>query len=93
MVTGIVGAAGGVGGFFLPNLLGTLKRLTGSFGPGFLAFALFSVVCITVLCRLRPRWERILPALAGGTVPDLARRAIDPSQRALAPAHETAPSR
>ena len=35
-ITGIVGAAGGVGGFFLPNLFGILKELTGSFGSGFL---------------------------------------------------------
>ena len=31
VMTGIVGAAGGIGGFFLPNLLGGLKQLTGSF--------------------------------------------------------------
>jgi NNP family nitrate/nitrite transporter-like MFS transporter len=33
-VTGLVGAAGGVGGFFLPSLLGLTRELTGSFGPG-----------------------------------------------------------
>ena len=40
VVTGIVGAAGGVGGFLLPIILGVLKQTTGSFGGGFLAFAL-----------------------------------------------------
>jgi NNP family nitrate/nitrite transporter-like MFS transporter len=40
VVTGIVGAAGGLGGFVLPTVLGTLKQATGSFGAGFLAFAL-----------------------------------------------------
>ncbi len=40
VTTGIIGAAGGLGGFILPNLLGTLKELTGSFSGGFLAFAL-----------------------------------------------------
>jgi MFS transporter, NNP family, nitrate/nitrite transporter len=40
VVTGIVGAAGGLGGFVLPNVLGVLKQTTGSFGGGFLAFAL-----------------------------------------------------
>lgn len=40
VTTGIIGAAGGLGGFVLPNLLGTLKELTGSFGGGFLAFAI-----------------------------------------------------
>ena len=38
--TGIVGAMGGLGGFLLPTLLGTLKQGTGSFAP---AFALFGV--------------------------------------------------
>ena len=40
VTTGIIGAAGGLGGFVLPTLLGSLKELTGSFGGGFLAFAL-----------------------------------------------------
>ena len=40
LTTGIVGAAGGVGGFLLPTVLGSLRQLTGSFGGGFLAFAL-----------------------------------------------------
>jgi NNP family nitrate/nitrite transporter-like MFS transporter len=40
VVTGIVGAAGGLGGFVLPIILGVLKQTTGSFGGGFLAFAL-----------------------------------------------------
>jgi NNP family nitrate/nitrite transporter-like MFS transporter len=40
VTTGIVGAAGGLGGFVLPNLLGSLKQVTGSFSGGFVAFAL-----------------------------------------------------
>ena len=40
VTTGIVGAAGGFGGFLLPTVLGTLKQATGSFSGGFLAFAL-----------------------------------------------------
>jgi NNP family nitrate/nitrite transporter-like MFS transporter len=40
VVTGIVGAAGGVGGFVLPIVLGLVKQATGHFGGGFLAFAL-----------------------------------------------------
>jgi NNP family nitrate/nitrite transporter-like MFS transporter len=45
LVTGLVGAAGGVGGFFLPTLLGSIKGLTGSYGIGFLICA-----CITLFC-------------------------------------------
>ena len=36
VATGVVGALGGVGGFLLPTLLGSIKEATGSFGPGFL---------------------------------------------------------
>jgi NNP family nitrate/nitrite transporter-like MFS transporter len=57
VMTGIVGAAGGLGGFFLPNLLGTLKKLTGTFGSGFAVFALTSVACIGLMLVLRRRWE------------------------------------
>ena len=40
VTTGVVGAAGGLGGFFLPTILGALKQATGSFGVGFLLFAI-----------------------------------------------------
>ncbi|QBG54720.1 nitrate transporter [Bacillus amyloliquefaciens] len=49
MVTGIVGAAGGIGGFFLPNILGSLKQVTGSYTTGFISFsciALFAFVLV-----------------------------------------------
>ena len=39
LVTGIVGAAGGLGGFFLPSMLGAIKDATGSYGPGLLLLA------------------------------------------------------
>lgn len=56
VVTGIVGAAGGVGGFFLPSLLGYIKQLSGSFGIGFLFLALGSVVCVALVLALRSAW-------------------------------------
>lgn len=62
VVTGIVGAAGGFGGFLLPNLLGSLKQLTGSYTAGYLAFAGCAVVAFFVL-RLSVRsWRSWLPA-------------------------------
>jgi MFS transporter, NNP family, nitrate/nitrite transporter len=57
VMTGVVGAAGGVGGFFLPNLFGTMKWLTGSYGTGFAVFAGVSLFCVAMLWRLRARWE------------------------------------
>ncbi|MEK7236675.1 MAG: MFS transporter [Nitrospirota bacterium] len=40
LASGVVGAAGGIGGFLLPLWLGTLKELTGSYRTGLWVFAL-----------------------------------------------------
>lgn len=48
-VTGIVGAAGGLGGFFPPLVLGAVKAGTGSFTLGFALLGLFALVCLAVL--------------------------------------------
>ncbi len=50
-VTGIVGAAGGLGGFFPPLVLGLIKQQTGSFTMGFVLLGLFSLACLAVLLR------------------------------------------
>jgi NNP family nitrate/nitrite transporter-like MFS transporter len=50
-VTGVVGAAGGLGGFFPPLVLGAFHELTGSYVPGFLLLAFFAVACLIVLLR------------------------------------------
>lgn len=50
-VTGLVGAAGGLGGFFPPLLLGIVRRQTGSFSLGFLLLAAFAAICLIVLWR------------------------------------------
>jgi NNP family nitrate/nitrite transporter-like MFS transporter len=70
VMTGVVGAAGGLGGFFLPTVLGSLKRMTGSFGPGFLSFALSGVVCTGALLLLRTAWERSFLGKGGKAVAD-----------------------
>ena len=44
IVTGIVGAAGGMGGFLLPSVLGLAKGWTGSFGPGLAMFAVVAFI-------------------------------------------------
>jgi NNP family nitrate/nitrite transporter-like MFS transporter len=48
-VTGLVGAAGGLGGFFPPLLLGIIKQQTGSFTLGFVLLSVFSLACLMVL--------------------------------------------
>ncbi|HWR15333.1 MAG TPA: MFS transporter [Terriglobales bacterium] len=50
-VTGLVGAAGGLGGFFPPLVLGLVKEQTGNFTFGFVLLALFSLVCLGVVLR------------------------------------------
>lgn len=42
--TGIIGAVGGLGGFFLPSILGGLKQRFGSFTPGFATLAVVAAV-------------------------------------------------
>jgi len=57
-ITGLVGAAGGVGGFLLPFGLGALTEITGGFAIGFVLFAL-ATGCAAGLVRRRQRvWQR-----------------------------------
>jgi NNP family nitrate/nitrite transporter-like MFS transporter len=57
VITGIVGAAGGIGGFFLPILLGNLKQFTGSFAGGFLIFGVLGVICAGALVYVSRSWQ------------------------------------
>ena len=47
-VTGLVGAMGGLGGFFPPLALGLIRQQTGSFFWGFGLLALFALLCLAV---------------------------------------------
>jgi NNP family nitrate/nitrite transporter-like MFS transporter len=58
VMTGLVGAAGGIGGFILPTLLGGLKGMTGSFSGAFCVFALAGLTCAAILAAVSPVWER-----------------------------------
>jgi NNP family nitrate/nitrite transporter-like MFS transporter len=50
-VTGLVGAAGGLGGFFPPLLLGFIKQETGGFALGFVLLGAFSLGCLLIVLR------------------------------------------
>lgn len=66
-VTGLVGAAGGLGGFFPPLVLGSLRQLTGAFTLGFFLLGAFAMLCFLVI---RPRVLALClvpPARGGGT--------------------------
>jgi MFS transporter, NNP family, nitrate/nitrite transporter len=59
-VTGLVGAFGGLGGFFPPLVLGVIKDATGGYAFGFVLLALASMICFIVNYRvfIRPDARR-----------------------------------
>jgi NNP family nitrate/nitrite transporter-like MFS transporter len=57
VMTGLVGMAGGVGGFYLASSLGVAKQLTGSFASGFLIFAGLAVVALLGVVLVKSRWR------------------------------------
>lgn len=54
-VTGVVGAAGGLGGFFPPIVMATTYGLTGSYVIAFLLLGLISIGCLAVLLLMTRR--------------------------------------
>jgi NNP family nitrate/nitrite transporter-like MFS transporter len=48
-ISGLVGAAGGLGGFLLPSALGVFRDLTGTYTTGFAAFAAVCVLIVPVM--------------------------------------------
>ncbi len=57
VMTGLVGMAGGVGGFYLASSLGFARQLTGSFAPGFLIFAGLAVLALAGLTFVKRQWR------------------------------------
>ncbi|MEK6550879.1 MAG: MFS transporter [Pseudomonadota bacterium] len=68
VMTGLVGAAGGLGGFVLAKTLGWSKAATGTFTPGFLIFAGLAVAGIVGLLRVKTRWRTTWGAASGARV-------------------------
>ncbi|KQX26033.1 MULTISPECIES: nitrate/nitrite transporter [unclassified Sphingomonas] len=66
VMTGLVGMAGGVGGFYLSSSLGFARQLSGSYQPGFLIFAGLSLLAFTVLARVKRRWRSDWAAARNG---------------------------
>jgi NNP family nitrate/nitrite transporter-like MFS transporter len=69
VLTGIVGAAGGAGGFFLPTLLGGLKQVTDTFAGGFLIFGLAAFACAGALVYVSRSWEGVFIGRGGLAAP------------------------
>ncbi|MDE2517188.1 MAG: NarK/NasA family nitrate transporter [Rhodospirillales bacterium] len=57
VMTGLVGMAGGVGGFYLASSLGYSKQYTGGYGAGFLVFAALAVAALVAISGARRRWR------------------------------------
>ncbi len=57
VMTGLVGMAGGIGGFYLASSLGLARQFTGSFAPGFLIFAGLAVMALASLAMVKTRWR------------------------------------
>lgn len=70
VMTGLVGMAGGVGGFYLASSLGYSHKLTGSYQIGFEIFAGLAVVALVGLTKVKSRWRTTwgAPGVAGARV-------------------------
>jgi len=57
VMTGMVGMAGGIGGFYLASSLGYSKQLTSSYQAGLLIFASLAIVALLGLTAVKARWR------------------------------------
>jgi len=57
VMTGLVGFAGGVGGFYLASSLGFAQKYTGSSSAGFLIFAGLALIALVGLTFVKGRWR------------------------------------
>jgi MFS transporter, NNP family, nitrate/nitrite transporter len=57
VMTGLVGMAGGIGGFYLASSLGYSKQLSGSYQAGFVIFALLALLALIGLSSVKTRWR------------------------------------
>lgn len=57
VMTGLVGMAGGIGGFYLASSLGYSKQLTGSYQLGLSIFAGLAIIALLGLSMVKTRWR------------------------------------
>jgi NNP family nitrate/nitrite transporter-like MFS transporter len=66
VVTGLVGAAGGLGGFFPPLLMGLVQDITGSYAIAWMLLSEFALVCLLVnVLVVQQRARLLMPRGAG----------------------------
>jgi MFS transporter, NNP family, nitrate/nitrite transporter len=56
VMTGIIGAAGGIGGFYLPVVMGLARQSTGSYQMGFVTFGILAAVAFLLIATLHQQW-------------------------------------
>lgn len=57
VMTGLVGMAGGVGGFYLASSLGYSRQITGSYQAGLIVFAGLALLAMAGLLGVKKRWR------------------------------------
>lgn len=57
VMTGLVGMAGGIGGFYLASSLGYSKQLTGTYQVGLTIFASLAIIALIGLSSVKTRWR------------------------------------
>ncbi len=68
LMTGLVGAGGGLGAFLLATALGWSKGATGSYATGLTVFACLCVVALGGLMLVKKRWRTTWGALAAARI-------------------------
>jgi NNP family nitrate/nitrite transporter-like MFS transporter len=66
VMTGLVGMAGGVGGFALTSFMGVSKQLTGEYVAGLSAFTFLAILSLGVLSVFKTQWRSSWGAAAVG---------------------------
>jgi NNP family nitrate/nitrite transporter-like MFS transporter len=64
VMTGLVGMAGGVGGFYLASSLGFARQLTGQYSSGFYIFGGLALLALVGLASVKRRWRTTWGAVA-----------------------------
>lgn len=68
LMTGLVGAGGGLGAFLLATALGWSKGVTGSYTIGLTTFAVLCIIALVGLTLVKKRWRTTWGALAAARI-------------------------
>ena len=76
VMTGIIGAAGGIGGFYLPVIMGIAKEQTGSYQIGFATFGVLAATAFLLVVVLRRQWLEWAIPVAHATTSEVQFQAV-----------------